>query len=95
MGIAQAVVVDLTKQRFQIPVVRVILPGLEGVYKDERSDYSPGPRARQVMGKGTMTVCIFLGPTLPVADARRLLEADYLPPVRQGDVHARARPLQA
>jgi hypothetical protein len=29
---------------------------------------------------------IFLGPTLPVADARELLDADYRPPVAQGDV---------
>lgn len=29
---------------------------------------------------------IFLGPSLPVADARAVLEADYRPPVAQGDV---------
>lgn len=34
-----------------------------------------------------MTVCIFLGPTLPVAEARKILDARYLPPVRQGDVY--------
>ena len=34
-----------------------------------------------------MTVCIFLGPTLALADARRALDATYLPPVRQGDIH--------
>ncbi len=34
-----------------------------------------------------MTVCVFLGPTLPRGVARRLLpEAILLPPVRQGDV---------
>lgn len=31
-------------------------------------------------------VIVFLGPTLPVADARRVMEADYRPPVAQGDV---------
>jgi len=29
---------------------------------------------------------VFLGPTLPVADARKLLEASYRPPAAQGDV---------
>jgi hypothetical protein len=33
-----------------------------------------------------MTVFVFLGPTLPVARARELLDAVYLPPVQQGDV---------
>jgi len=33
-----------------------------------------------------MSVYIFLGPTLPLRDARRHLEATYLPPVAQGDV---------
>jgi hypothetical protein len=31
-------------------------------------------------------VVVFLGPTLPVATARKLLRARYLPPARQGDV---------
>lgn len=31
-------------------------------------------------------VVVFLGPTLPVASARRVLSADYRPPVAQGDV---------
>lgn len=34
-----------------------------------------------------MTACVFLGPTLPVAEARAILDAVYLPPVRQGDVY--------
>ncbi len=34
-----------------------------------------------------MTVCVFLGPTMPVDLARKMLEADYLPPVRQGDIY--------
>jgi hypothetical protein len=33
-----------------------------------------------------MSVCIFLGPTMPAADARRILDARYLPPASQGDV---------
>lgn len=31
-------------------------------------------------------VVVFLGPTLPVAEAKKLLRATYLPPARQGDV---------
>lgn len=31
-------------------------------------------------------VVVFLGPTLPVREARRVLKATYLPPARQGDV---------
>ncbi|MDH3660614.1 MAG: TfuA-like protein [Alphaproteobacteria bacterium] len=34
-----------------------------------------------------MTVCVFLGPTMPVAMAAETLDAQYLPPVRQGDVY--------
>ena len=33
-----------------------------------------------------MPPIVFLGPTLPVADASRVLEADYRPPVELGDV---------
>jgi hypothetical protein len=37
---------------------------------------------------------VFLGPTLPVADARQILAADYRPPAAQGDLWraAQARP---
>ena len=49
VGVDQVVVVDLTLEQFQIPVVRVVIPGLEGVYKGSHSDYAPGPRARAVM----------------------------------------------
>lgn len=34
----------------------------------------------------TPDVVVFLGPTLPLATARRTLKATYLPPARQGDV---------
>jgi hypothetical protein len=34
---------------------------------------------------------IFLGPSLPVASARSILEADYRPPVRRGDIEALRR----
>jgi hypothetical protein len=38
-----------------------------------------------------MSVYIFVGPTLPVAEARAELDAVYLPPVAQGDVYRAAR----
>ena len=45
VGLEQIIVVDLTQSRFGIPVVRVIVPGLEG--PDEYfSDFVPGLRAR-------------------------------------------------
>lgn len=33
-----------------------------------------------------MRTCIFLGPTLPVAEARKLLDAEFLPPAAAGDI---------
>ena len=41
-GIDQALVVDLTDPNIDIPVVRVLVPGLEGYMFDQ---YTPGPRA--------------------------------------------------
>jgi ribosomal protein S12 methylthiotransferase accessory factor len=49
-GIRQVVAVDLTKAELGLPVVRVVIPGLEGPDKGERSDYVPGPRARAAGG---------------------------------------------
>jgi ribosomal protein S12 methylthiotransferase accessory factor len=43
-GIGEAIVVDLSREEFGVPVVRVIVPGLEGV--DGAPGYVPGPRAR-------------------------------------------------
>jgi YcaO-like protein with predicted kinase domain len=43
-GIEQAIVVDLTKPAFKIPVVRVVIPGLEAA--NTTPDYVPGTRAR-------------------------------------------------
>lgn len=33
-----------------------------------------------------MTVCVFVGPTLPVDAAEEILDAIYLPPARRGDI---------
>lgn len=43
-GIAEPVIVDLSKPEFDIPVVRVVVPGLEG--PDDHDGYLPGARAR-------------------------------------------------
>jgi YcaO-like protein with predicted kinase domain len=50
VGIQQVLVVDLTKPEFGIPVVRVVVPGLEGPDTGGRGDYVPGPRARAARG---------------------------------------------
>ncbi|MGH9787456.1 MAG: YcaO-like family protein [Candidatus Acidiferrales bacterium] len=42
-GVHRVVVVDLTKPEFQVPVVRVVIPGLEGTHLNP--SYVPGPRA--------------------------------------------------
>jgi ribosomal protein S12 methylthiotransferase accessory factor len=47
-GIAQALAVDLTTPRYGLPVMRVVVPGLEGPDKGPDSDYVPGARARAV-----------------------------------------------
>jgi YcaO-like protein with predicted kinase domain len=49
-GIRQAAAVDLSRSEIGIPVVRVVVPGLEG--SDHHSDYTPGRRARAVMAGG-------------------------------------------
>jgi YcaO-like protein with predicted kinase domain len=45
-GMEQAVAVDLTIAQYRLPVVRVVVPGLEGPDKGRGSDYVPGARAR-------------------------------------------------
>ena len=49
VGVDQIVAVDLTRLEFQIPVVRVVVPGLEG--PDDDPEYMPGPRARAAAGR--------------------------------------------
>jgi len=50
-GIEEAVVVDLSKPELALPVVRVIVPGLEG--PDDHDGYLPGERARRVSEAAT------------------------------------------
>jgi hypothetical protein len=38
-----------------------------------------------------MTICIFTGPTLPPAEAAKILDAEYLPPAAIGDVYQAAQ----
>ena len=45
-GIGQVVAVDLTRPEIGVPVVRVVVPGLEG--SDHLPDYTAGERARAV-----------------------------------------------
>jgi YcaO-like protein with predicted kinase domain len=46
-GCPEAVAVDLGKPEFGIPVMRVVVPGLEG--PDDHEGYLPGPRARRLL----------------------------------------------
>ena len=45
-GIGEAVVVDLTQSEIGVPVVRAVVPGLEG--SDHHAGYVPGARARAI-----------------------------------------------
>lgn len=49
IGIQRVIAVDLTRPEFGIPVVRVVIPGLE--WDSNHSNYVAGPRARQVSGR--------------------------------------------
>lgn len=52
-GVDQAVVVDLTKPELDLPVVRVVVPGLENLH--HAPDYTPGPRALAAREWGVRT----------------------------------------
>ena len=43
VGINTVVAIDLSRPEFQVPVVRVVIPGLEGA--SMHANYMPGPRA--------------------------------------------------
>lgn len=47
VGIDEVIAVDLSKPEFGIPVVRVVIPGLEGL--DESPDYLLGDRAKRAL----------------------------------------------
>ncbi|WP_298920094.1 YcaO-like family protein [uncultured Roseobacter sp.] len=50
VGIEEIGMVDLTRDEFQIPVVRIIIPGLEAPHDD--SAYVPGPRVQALSNRG-------------------------------------------
>ena len=52
IGLKQAIAVDLTQPEFAIPVVRMVVPGLEGA-DHHRAQYAPGPRARALRDRPT------------------------------------------
>jgi YcaO-like protein with predicted kinase domain len=49
VGLGRAVAVDLTRPEFAIPVVRLVIPGLE--WDPHHPNYQPGRRAREIAGQ--------------------------------------------
>lgn len=49
-GVDEIITVDLAKEDIGLPVVRVVIPGLEG--PDDHDAYVPGERARRMVGEG-------------------------------------------
>src|SRR5207237_361844 len=49
IGTERAIAVDLTRPDFAIPVVRLVIPGLE--WDPHHPNYTPGPRARDIRGR--------------------------------------------
>lgn len=49
-GFDQVISVDLTKEAVGIPVVKIVVPGLEGPIAEAKADYVPGARARRWVG---------------------------------------------
>lgn len=48
-GVRQVVAVDLSRPGYDVSVVRVVVPGLEG--SDHHAGYAPGPRALAIAGR--------------------------------------------
>ena len=49
VGIEDVLAIDLTKPSLRIPVVRVVVPGLEAALEGEHADYVPGLRALRLL----------------------------------------------
>jgi ribosomal protein S12 methylthiotransferase accessory factor len=49
VGIGEVMAIDLTRPEIGVPVVRVVIPGLEG--PDDHDRYVPGPRALALRGR--------------------------------------------
>ena len=84
VGIAGVVTLDLTRPEMGVPVVRVVIPGLEGP-----DDHDPTYLGHAPAGSsGTaMKACVFVGPTLRRQDLPADDDIVALPPVAQGDVY--------
>jgi YcaO-like protein with predicted kinase domain len=52
-GIDQAIAVDLTRESIGVPVVRMVVPGLEGIWDEGEADYVMGSRARRASRSGS------------------------------------------
>jgi ribosomal protein S12 methylthiotransferase accessory factor len=50
VGVEEVFAIDLSKPDIGVPVVRAVIPGLEGPHDHER--YAPGPRALAVASRG-------------------------------------------
>jgi len=48
IGVTQVVAVNLSLPKFDIPVAKVVVPGLEGAYEGPETDYVPGQRAKRM-----------------------------------------------
>ncbi len=53
VGLDRVLAIDLTKPDLRIPVVRVVVPGLEGAFEGADADYVPGDRALRVLEAGS------------------------------------------
>jgi ribosomal protein S12 methylthiotransferase accessory factor len=49
VGVDHVIEVDLTREAVDVPVVRVVVPGLEGPLEDAGDGYVPGVRARRAL----------------------------------------------
>ena len=82
-GVDEVLVVDLGRPEFQVPVVRVIVPGLEGVDGAAREGRA---RARS-SARESARDCLHRPERCPPRPRARNSDAIYLPPVSQGDVY--------
>ena len=73
--------IDLTREEIGIPVVRVIVPGLES---------SRWTRNAGESGWTMHRIIVFLGPSLELSGAEKILPAEYRPPAKRGDLLAAA-----
>ena len=77
--------VELSRPELGIPVVKLLVPG---------PGHASARILRPAMGaRRSSATIVFLGPTLPLAEARALLPAaQFRPPVAMGDVYRLVRP---